>query len=301
MLTFACSGTSLQSAPEAGVEGSPMCDTPINDKDEQIETMREWFYENFEDPVHRTPYESREGGYQWIWGGPYDAGEELSENFSGGMSDEAIEELAEELNSECPEWAPVESVDDYDDYFLEVIATIEDCNKEFTSAISDVKCLLSTDIPAEAVNKFHCLLFVNVITALEAYLSDKFIKRVMMDDAVLRKFVESTPDFGNEKISLSEVLKVSETIHLKVRSHLSDIVWHNLGRIKPMYKATLDADLGDIGPLMLAVTKRHHIVHRNGQDKDGNSIDITEKDVNDIISLSEGLVESIEKQLTEPF
>ncbi len=32
-------------------------------REEQIETMRAWFLENFEDPVERTPYESREGGY----------------------------------------------------------------------------------------------------------------------------------------------------------------------------------------------------------------------------------------------
>ena len=39
------------------------------------ELMIEWFNQNFEDPAERTPYESAEGGYQWIWGGPYDARE----------------------------------------------------------------------------------------------------------------------------------------------------------------------------------------------------------------------------------
>ena len=39
-------------------------------------------------------------------------------------------------------------------------------------------------------------------------------------------------------------------IQKDTRSYLSDIVWHNLGRIKQMYKATLDADFGHIGPLM---------------------------------------------------
>ena len=41
--------------------------------DERVEAMKEWFWENFEDPANETPYESREGGYQWIWGGPFDA------------------------------------------------------------------------------------------------------------------------------------------------------------------------------------------------------------------------------------
>ena len=140
-----------------------------------------------------------------------------------------------------------------------------------------------------------------MITALESYLSDKFIKRVMRDAATLRRFVESTPDFCNEKIPVSEVLKVAETINLKVRSYLSNIVWHNLGRIKQMYKATLDADFGHIGPLMEAITKRHNIVHRNGLDKDGNVIGISVEDIRDIISQAESLIDAIEKQLIEPF
>ena len=40
------------------------------DSSEQVELMKEWFYENYEDPANRTPYESAEGGYIWIWGGP---------------------------------------------------------------------------------------------------------------------------------------------------------------------------------------------------------------------------------------
>jgi hypothetical protein len=39
-----------------------------------VDAMVEWFFNNFEDPVHHTPYD---GGYVWIWGGPYDARDEL--------------------------------------------------------------------------------------------------------------------------------------------------------------------------------------------------------------------------------
>lgn len=43
------------------------------DRDTQLGVMRTWFLQNYEDPAERTPYESREGGYIWIWGGPYEA------------------------------------------------------------------------------------------------------------------------------------------------------------------------------------------------------------------------------------
>jgi len=37
----------------------------------QTEVMRKWFFENYEDPVESTPYDSTEGGYQYIWGERY--------------------------------------------------------------------------------------------------------------------------------------------------------------------------------------------------------------------------------------
>lgn len=53
------------------------------DSNSQKRIMEVWFRNSYEDPAERTPYESREGGYQWIWGGPYDALEELESEFSG--------------------------------------------------------------------------------------------------------------------------------------------------------------------------------------------------------------------------
>jgi hypothetical protein len=85
-------------------------------KAEKRELMIQWFHENFEDPVKRTPYESAEGGYQWIWGGPYNAGEQLFSKFGDIVPESLIEEVAEELEKHgLVDWAPTPSRDDYDD------------------------------------------------------------------------------------------------------------------------------------------------------------------------------------------
>lgn len=39
------------------------------DRETQLEVMETWFRQHFEDSAERTPYESAEGGYIWIWGG----------------------------------------------------------------------------------------------------------------------------------------------------------------------------------------------------------------------------------------
>lgn len=53
-----------------------------------VEAMVDWFNKRFENPAESTAYISAEGGYQWVLGGPYDAREELEENFP--QSDEEL-------------------------------------------------------------------------------------------------------------------------------------------------------------------------------------------------------------------
>lgn len=88
-------------------------DLPGLEREVQIDVMRIWFFQNFEDPAEKTPYESAEGGYQWIWGGPYDASEELFSEFGDHISEEVIEEIVAEVESDgLYDWAPKNIGDD---------------------------------------------------------------------------------------------------------------------------------------------------------------------------------------------
>ncbi len=80
----------------------------------KVEAMVQWFHENYEDPAVRMPYESAEGGYQWIWGGPYDAREQIGAQFSDVSDEAAIEEAADEITSDgLFDWAPKARREDY--------------------------------------------------------------------------------------------------------------------------------------------------------------------------------------------
>lgn len=74
--------------------------------DEAIELMEEWFHANYEDPAMETPYNGREGGYQYVWGGPYNASEELYDAFPDA-SDDLIELASQSIQSDgLFDWAP---------------------------------------------------------------------------------------------------------------------------------------------------------------------------------------------------
>lgn len=283
--------------PETGRE---MSENALGQADEDVQrsVMEAWFRKRFEDPAERTPYESAEGGYIWIWGGPYDAREELEAEFSGIVPEEVIDDLIEELEAECWQWAPTPSSSDYDDFLLEDIARITTYYHNFTDAILNVEALLKTEVPGPVTGCFHRLLYVNVITALETYLSDAFISIVINHPEFKRKFIETTPEFRAEKISLADVYKAAEQAERRAKTYLADVVWHHLERVKPMYRDTLGVEFPEnLGALFRAILTRHDIVHRNGKTKDGQEIVVTGEDVRQLIADVEALVMYIDERL----
>ena len=268
-------------------------------RETQLDVMQTWFRQHFEDPAERTPYESAEGGYIWIWGGPYDAREELESEFSGVVPYDMIEKLVNELEGECSEWAPTPSPDDYD-HLVEDISRITEYYNNFSGAILDIEKLLQTKVDDSVASCFLRLLYVNVITALETYLSDAFINTVVNEPDLMRRFIETTPEFQAEKVPLAAVFKAVEEIERRARAYLIDVVWHHIERVKSMYRATLGVEFpSDLASIFRAILIRHDIVHRNGKTKDGNEILIAPKDVLDLVSAVEKFVQHIDNQLAE--
>lgn len=267
-------------------------------RETKIDAMRTWFYSNYEDPVESTPYDSGEGGYIYIWGGPYEPEEELQDEFGGLIPDDLIAELAEELRGISWEWTKHPEYDDTDDYLFESIARSTQHKKSFDEAIANIEDLLAARLKGEKKTHLLKLLYVNVITAIESYLSDVFISYIGNDKALLRKFIETTPEFKAEKVSLAELFKAMEDVEKKAGSHLIDIVWHHLNKVKPMYKATLGIDFPkDISPLFKAILIRHDIVHRNGKTKEGNFQAIAVEDVKTLIAIARDFVSFIDDQV----
>src|SRR3546814_17702881 len=73
---------------------------------EAVTSVKEWFFENFEDPAQSTPHDSSEGGYLYIWGGPYDTRDIVENVFADAASQEVIDVAIDELDSVSSEWVP---------------------------------------------------------------------------------------------------------------------------------------------------------------------------------------------------
>jgi hypothetical protein len=138
----------------------------------QIEVMRSWFYQNFSDPIE-LPYNSAEGGYQWIWGGPFDAREELESEFGGIVKQVALEELVSELEHENGEWSgnPDDYVPDDDDYLF--LSGYDSSPKDMLDiSLNQIEEAAKLQLAGLMQVFVHKLLFANAISSLDAYSGD---------------------------------------------------------------------------------------------------------------------------------
>lgn len=270
--------------------------------DVQHEVMERWFRARFEDPAERTPYDSAEGGYMWIWGGPFEAEDQLRGEFEGVVPENIILSLSRDLEAECPYWAPVPSDDDYDHALLEVVesnAAPRDTLSEALGTIDRLLALARDDSLEEAMNR---LLYANVITALETYLSDTFLRQVQSFNHVLRRFVETTPDFKKRSLPFSEVFQAAENARDEAKKYLLKLVWHNLAQVQAMYTDTLSVDMRPhVADVAKAIPKRHDIVHRNGRDQDGDPVTVSRSDVKELSAAVGRLADHIERELLPEF
>jgi hypothetical protein len=163
-------------------------------------------------------------------------------------------------------------------------------------AIQTVRDLLAEAV-ARPLEAMHPLLYANTITAIETYLSDTFINTVLKDKALLRKFIETTPEFKKLTVSYSDLLSEAEKVPEEAKRYLLDTIWHNLAKVENMYRDTLKIDFRDsMKNIARAVSLRHDIVHRNGRKKDGSMVRVGPVEVEQLIGDATLLIESIEEQ-----
>lgn len=195
----------------------------------------------------------------------------------------------------------VSDVDDEDGVSVEEEFPEADYEEEYKSLFFDehvketIDVLDKIDTLDEVSRKLlYRTLYANVISSMEAYLSDRLIQKVLSSETTKRQFVERFKDFENHKISMSDIFKQMENLDSYIRKTLREIIYHNLPRIKNIYKTMFGIDFGDVSELMKSVGIRHDIVHRNGKDKNGKLCEISKDDVLTLAEKVSSFIRNIE-------
>ena len=81
-------------------------------------------------------------------------------------------------------------------------------------------------------------------------------------------------------------------------------MYHSLSRVQFLYKTAIGLDIFDVSidrvELQRAIKLRHHCVHRNGKDENGNQLtEITRDYVEAIAEIIKQFIEQIDKKMEE--
>ena len=181
------------------------------------------------------------------------------------------------------------------------IEAIQDNEEPFETFKSQMKCLsdlmdisYNNYVIEQTVNK---LVYANIVTCMETYLSDSLINLLSTDEKILREFVENNDDYKKLQFNLSDIFKKYESLSFIIRDKLYNFTFHKLQDVNKLFKSIsiIFPDFTDIHDDI--VIKRHDIVHRNGKDKNGNEIIISKNDVKNVYQRIYEFIEKIEKQI----
>ncbi len=189
--------------------------------------------------------------------------------------------------------------DEIDDQELEWEVESSDQLKVFKNHLASVEALLDINITSNPQTEFSLLvmLHAHIIASIERYISSIFIHKVTNSDELTRKLIETDPYFGSRKFTLNKIYLQHEKLKMIVASYLKSLIFHNLKKVKPMYKAVLGFDFGDISWLFKAITIRHDCAHRAGYNKEGEKINISTESIKELIGKSRELVNKIESHI----
>jgi hypothetical protein len=192
-----------------------------------------------------------------------------------------------------------EAIHQYADYKALAISKNQEPYKSFLEAVYEVDALVSLHLPDNKLAASMArILFATVITAMETYLSDTFINRVLGDNQLLRRCVETNPELRDRKLELGDIFKRQENLREEVRGYLIDILFHNVAKVRLMYQSVLNVQFpDDLGDIFRAVEKRHDIVHRGGKSKSGSPTTASSTDVRSLVRSIKEFVRIIEDQL----
>ena len=179
--------------------------------------------------------------------------------------------------------------------FLSEIILVENYFEEFNNSIEIIRNLCEKiTFEEDLVQHFYNMLYSSVITSLETYLSDALRFKITNDEKYLKLFVETFREYEKEKFTFKEVFNQCENILFKVKEDISKLMYHNLSKIKGIYKSTFDIEFNDISGLAQSIVIRHDLVHRNGKNKEGVNHNISKNDVLNLCSSVSGFIVDIE-------
>lgn len=239
----------------------------------------------------------------------YNGYEEFETKCSNCNKKYSILIIVEEFDSfikieELPEYWEVDILDfKNSDFFvksqIETFLYDTDAMKLFRNEIQKLKDLLQINIDKIPLYKtFLRHIYAGTITCMEDYLSTILIQEVLSKDHSFRKFIETDPSFQKQSFSLSSIYFKLDGLKNSVEQRLLSIMYHNVVNVSDIYNRIFGFKFEEMGQIIKIVSNRHDMVHRNGKNRYGEEIEISNASVLEVIHEVENFISKIDNSIT---
>lgn len=171
-------------------------------------------------------------------------------------------------------------------------------------ALAQLEAMVGTPGPENDEQFTNRLVFSGAVSSFEAYLGDTLINAVTDEPTVRGNILGNNSQLGGVKVTAAEIAADPEVLNKKVIRELRDILYHNLKVVIVLYRDAFGMHLipeeekRDL--LFKAMENRHHCVHRNGRDKEGEKLTVfTDDYVREVIAAINGVVDHVERERTK--
>lgn len=188
-------------------------------------------------------------------------------------------------------------IDDFDD-LEEIHAGATQPLRHVRQSLSELSALIAS-APENPVLLRMC--YSGIITVMEAYLADIFI-RAVKHPSVKRRFVESYDKFkGSARKPLSDIYNQLDSLDKVIEEELFSLSFHHIPTVTKLYQECL---LVSFPPVILkdiarSVLIQHDIIHRNGRDKKGKHHLIQCHHVNQLEAHMHAFLAGIDEQILD--
>lgn len=242
--------------------------------EEALVAMRAWFRARFWDPANDTPYD---GGYVWIYGGPHSPSEELNDRFNGVVEQGLIDTVADEMLEEVgDEWAPIQHDGFYDEQFEIDVPSQSTPLTRLVIRLDSALGVLELNGPQREITLARQLVFSALIGAFETYLWETTTYWTENDENVFQNLISKLQALKDRSLTLASIFERHANLKAELRTYLQNIVWHRWDQVAQIFTHGMQIQTPSFRAINDALVKRHDIVHRSGQDQQGNPIVISE-------------------------
>lgn len=163
--------------------------------------------------------------------------------------------------------------------------------------------LQGVEVEAVSAGMVNRMVFVQQISAFEAFLGDALLLLVLEDERAVVNLVTKHKHLVEMKVTLAEIARSSSFLQDRVKAYLKSVLYHNLGLVQAIYRDALGVELLDNNAvrtgLQKAIELRHDCVHRNGRDKDGNEVVLKTPYVLEVMELIYSFVNELQTKLEQ--